>query len=777
MGFDLHLFTVTAVVSATLLLMVQPLAGRILLPVLGGSPAVWATCMVFFQAVLLLGYLYAHVLSTRVAPRWQRVVHGGVLVAASVILPFHVDVGEPAGSHPRWWMLRVLATGVGLPFFVLSATAPLLQRWFSRTSDPRAGDPYFLFAASNAGSLLGLLGYLAVEPIATRRVQVSGWALGFWVAAALIGACAYASVRDRSTQAASAFRRKSDATRGLPAKAGSHANLGGVARRGFGEGTVDAALWIVLALVPSALLIGVTQHLATDVVSAPLLWVAPFALYLATFIAAFSRRPPGTAQWWGRLAAPAALLLVFLSLAEVRHPILLVTLLHLAVFTVLAMMCHARLAARRPDAAHLTGYFLCVSLGGVLGGVASALVAPAVFSSVLEYPLAIGAAVLLRPVRNDADRQPPRHARRWVLAAGAVVLLAAGYWCVSAFDGVTNAPHVTSNAFFGWLEALTGDREAAQRIARASFAVPAAVLLATGRTPLLFAGMTAGLLVGAANVRTGGEVLHRERTFFGVHQVSSVQNGEWHVLTHGTTTHGIQAVRGRVHSLPTAYYHPSGPIGDVVFTLVPEGRLRDVAVVGLGAGALAAYAGNGVRMDFFEIDEAVIRIADDPRYFTYLADARSRPGVTVKTSGIDGRLGLRGMPAGSYDLIVIDAFSSDAIPTHLITREAVALYESRLKPRGLIAFHLSSRFFDLAPVAARIAADRGLAGYVRHDEDVPPDQAAEAKRASDWVVLARDENDVGQIARSAPRWMRLVADLGDPLWTDDYANVLGVLRR
>jgi len=289
---------------------------------------------------------------------------------------------------------------------------------------------------------------------------------------------------------------------------------------------------------------------------------------------------------------------------------------------------------------------------------------------------------------------------------------------------------------------------------------------------LLFTGAVAGLLVGAGVVRTGGDVLHRERTFFGVHQVSSQQNGDWHVLTHGTTTHGVQAVRGKVRMLPTAYYHPSGPLGDVVFTLSADGRFRDVGAIGLGAGALAAYAGNGVRMDFFEIDEAVIRIAENPQYFTYLTEARSRPGTRVETRAIDGRLGLSAEPVASYDLIVVDAFSSDAIPTHLITREAVALYASRLKARGVIAFHVSSRFFDLAPVLANIAGDQGLVAYARNDKDVQPERAAEAMRPSVWVVLAREETDVGQIARLAPRWVRLMRN-GAQIWTDDFTNVVG----
>jgi hypothetical protein len=420
---------------------------------------------------------------------------------------------------------------------------------------------------------------------------------------------------------------------------------------------------------------------------------------------------------------------------------------------------------------------VCVSLGGVLGGVAAALLAPKVFSSILEYPLAIGAAVLLRPNGLHAGRVAGTRAGPLSWWAGAAAMLLAGFWCVSAFDAAASAHQLTSSRLFGWVPSLIGDEEIAQRALRASFAIPAALLLITPRTALLFAGTTAGLLAGAGVVRTGGDVLERQRTFFGVHQVTSIQKGAWHLLTHGTTTHGVQAVHGRVHPLPTAYYHPSGPIGDVVFTLVPDGRFKDVAVIGLGAGALAAYAGKDARMDFFEVDEAVIQIAENPRYFTYLADARARPGVNVRTTAVDGRLGLRAMPEDSYDLIVIDAFSSDAIPTHLITREAVALYESRLEARGLIALHVSSRFFDLPPVLATIAADRGLVGYVRHDDQVPPERVAEGMRASVWVVLAREDGDLGQLAHSAPRWVRLVPDAGAPLWTDDYTSVLGILFR
>jgi spermidine synthase len=732
-----RLFALAIFFSATLLFMVQPLAGKILLPVLGGSPAVWSTCIVFFQAMLLLGYVYAHVLSTRVPLRWQRLVHVCVLIVASVTLPMPIEIGEPGGADPRWWLIRTLASIVGVPFFALSSTAPLLQRWFSRTNDPKASDPYFLYAASNAGSLLGLLGYLLVELGTTRTVQAMGWSVGFWAVAGLVVACAYISARWPVPRTGKAVRAERGTTNP-------------------GTGTRTPQLWILLALVPSALLLGVTQYLATDVVSAPLVWVLPLALYLVTFIAAFSTRGFGSAQLWGKVAPVVVLVILVLWLAVVRYPILPIALAHLAAFTVLAMLCHTTLAESRPDASHLTEYFVCVSLGGVLGGVAVALVAPIVFSWIVEYPLAIAAAIFLRPQTAEADHIAKTRVGRWAWRAAAIVLFVAGYVWVSAFNESATAP-VT------------------QRLVRLSFAIPAVLLAITPRTALLFAGTTAGLLVGAGLVRTGGEVLYRERTFFGVHEVTSQQNGDWHVLTHGTTTHGVQAFRGKVHNLPTAYYHPSGPLGDLVFTLSAEGRFRDVGVIGLGAGALAAYADNGVRMDFFEIDEAVIRIAENPKYFTYLTDARARPGTTVRTTAVDGRLGLRAMPASSYDLIVVDAFSSDAIPTHLITREAVAMFASRLKPRGVIAFHVSSRFFNLGPVLARIADDQGQVCYVRIDKDVPPERAAEAMRPSTWVVLARNEQDVGQIARVAPRWNRLSGD-GVRLWTDDYTNVLGVLE-
>lgn len=753
-----RLFAFAIFLSAALLLMVQPLAGKVLLPVLGGSPAVWSVCMVFFQGVLLLGYLYAHLLTTRVPGRWQGVVHVGLLAVAAVTLPVPTEIGAPEGSGPVWWVVRTLSITVGLPFFALSASAPLMQRWFSKTNDPAANDPYFLYAASNAGSLVGLLAFpLLAEPMLSRIGQSWMWSSGFWVLVPVVGVAAYTAWK----HAAGAPVAASSATPAVEAAPIAPSRL---------------ALWVVLALVPSALLLGVTQHLATDVVSAPFMWAAPLAVYLVTFIAAFAKKPVWTATKWGKVAPWAAIAVGIMSLGVIRYPLVPVIISHIAAFGVLAMMCHARLAEDRPEPAHLTRFYLCISLGGALGGVATALVAPAIFNSILEYPLAIVAAVLLRPQTREADRAVVLPMNRWVWRVASVALALVGWWAIGAYDQAAQSGAVRGSAPFDWVFGITGDPGTTHLTLRALLIVPALALFLWPRAALPGLGAFAGVVLGAGVIRAGERSIYRERTFFGVHEVASVQNDNWHILNHGTTKHGIQAFKGDKRLLPTMYYHPSGPIGDVIAVLLREGRFQNVGVVGLGVGTLAGYADAGVAMDFFEIDPAVIRIAKEPAYFTYLSDAAARPGASVRTFEGDGRLALLARPEASYDLVVIDAFSSDAIPTHLITNEAVAMYVSRLKPRGVLAFHVSSRYFNLQPILARIAQEQGLAIRVREDTDIPPERAAEAKQASIWVVLSRSVADLGPLAQAAPRWTAPMPRHRTPLWTDDYSNVLGALE-
>lgn len=721
------IFAASIFISAAMLFVVQPLAGRILLPLLGGSPAVWNTAMVFFQGALLAGYLYVHGVS-RLPRRVQPLVHLCALAVSALTLPVAIDVGEPAGSN-AWWVLKTLALSVGPAFIAASASAPLLQSWYSRLGRADSHDPYFLYAASNAGSMIGLLGYpLLVEPLMSRQDQSMTWAFGYWgLLMPLVLACG------------AGMSLAKDAP--LPPTALPVERLGAMRR----------VRWIILAAVPSSLMLGVTQHLTTDVASVPLLWVLPLALYLLSYVLAYSGPRWGSSRLWGRVLPFGVIPLVMVFLADAQQPIGLLLPLHLGTFFAASMMCHRRLAEDRPAASRLTGYYLCLSLGGVLGGAATALLAPAIFDRIAEYPLAIGAACLLRPQMDES-----RHvrARRWMHAA-----IAAGLVAVLALGASV------------WLSEHTLDTTRLSMALRAGVPTLICALVLLRRGSIRFAWAAGTLMVLASVVVPRGHVVHRERTFFGVHRVSTASGGKWISLWHGTTLHGIQARFMPLERVPTTYYHPSGPLGDVVTMLEARGALTDAAFVGLGAGSAAAYAKPGMRFTFYEIDPAVARIAQNPDYFTFLSGARAACEVRVA----DGRLGLSRDPDGAYDLIVIDAFSSDAIPVHLITREAIALYRQKLRPRGVLLFHVSSRFFDLTPVLAGAGGAMGMAVISRNDDFITEKQAAEGKFASTWVALANDREDLGPLAR-LPNWERHAATGHEPLWTDDYSNILGVLR-
>ncbi|CAG0966192.1 hypothetical protein PHYC_00997 [Phycisphaerales bacterium] len=759
----LRVFGIAIFLAAALLFLVQPMSGKVLLPLLGGSPSVWNTCMVFFQMALLLGYLYAHVLTTKVPAQWQGVVHVGLLVIAGVTLPAPIEVGEPGTADPRVWLLRTLLITVGLPFFVVSTSGPLLQKWFSRTDHPHARDPYFLYAASNAGSLIGLLAYpFVVEPLLTRWQQSVAWTGGFWILTPLVVGCAIL-----------AHRRAAPA----PVKAAAAAPAAPV-------GWKRRVLWVLLAFAPSSLMLGVTQHISTDISAIPLLWVIPLSLYLVTFIVAFSNRVPISARGWGRLAAPVVLLLVFVMASLSRSPVLLVVTLHLLAFFVLAMMCHRRLAELRPDPAYLTEFYLWISVGGVLGGAFNALAAPQMFTTILEYPIAIGLACLLRPQAAEDDSSVKSAAWRWVLRGTAFVVGFGVFVAVLNIDAAAQVGVFTRGWFKGLQRHWPGGPPSDAvmiHVFRAGVPTLVVALLLMRRGAVRFA-FAAGAVMCAAHMFANGRTLYRERTFFGTLDVSEDRFQNWHILSHGTTLHGIQAVRGNKTDLPTTYYHPTGPIGDVVGMLKEEGRLKHAGVIGLGVGSLAAYAEQGDTFDFFEIDKGVIEIANDPRFFTYIRDAGMR-GARVRGYHGDGRLGMRGFitreespesPETPFDLIVVDAFTSDAIPIHLVTKEAVAIYLSKLKPNGVIAFHISSRYFDLGPVLARIAEELGVVGRIRDDGDdkMTPELSAEAKRDSTWVVLGRTEGAFGALTAPPTDWVRLPDARGVEVWTDDFSNPL-----
>ncbi|MDX2131512.1 MAG: hypothetical protein SFY69_05630 [Planctomycetota bacterium] len=797
----LRLFALAIFLSAALLFLVQPMTGKVLLPMLGGSPAVWSTCMVFFQAVLLAGYLYAHALTSRATEKTQRIVHVGVLLAAGAHVAYaalsengpvaRLTAGVPVAdaASPTLSLVLTLALLVGPGFFAVSTSGPLLQRWFSRTDHRAAKDPYFLYAASNAGSFVGLLAYpLLVEPLLSRATQFMAWGAAF---VALVALVAWGAVRARPRpEPAARAEVPASSSGGPPALAASPPS------------NADRLRWIVLSLVPSSLMLGVTQHISTDVAAIPLLWVLPLSLYLLSFVWAFSPRVAPSARWWGRVAPFALLGIVIPTLAGATYPILVIAGLHVGGFLVLAMLCHTRLAESRPPAAHLTEFYLCLSLGGVLGGVLNALVAPVVFEQVLEYPLVLGLALLLRPQTDDVLRamSPRRRLLEWGVAGVAMLVLLVGVLnlITASQTGVILAPSTdgAGSSSYTALLVLVG--------------IPTFIVALTlvRRGSVRFAGAVLGVMLGATLASVGAYTLDIRRTFFGVHAVASDQANTRRELRHGTTLHGIQLrtdfvlgdltpypdaefrrrllfARGNagipreerikfLHLIPTTYYHPTGPIGDVMRELTDSGRLDRVALIGLGTGSLLAYARPNSSWDIYEIDPAVLEFARTPAYFSYITDAMRDPTVRVASPARpgDGRVDIASAPAGTYRLIVIDAFSSDAIPVHLITLEAVRTYLRVLADDGILAFHVSSRYFELAPVLARIGEEENLTVRMRLDPLVLSDEAKEAKRQSDWVVLARSPAALGSLALPGA-WQAPPPSTGTSLWTDDYSDLLG----
>ena len=734
------LFGGALLLGAALLFVVEPMIARSLLPRFGGSPAVWTTCMVFFQAELLAAYGYVHLATTRLGVRRQAAFHAGLLLLPLWWLCTGVArgaAGLPAplalGRYPTGELIGVLMVTIGLPFFVVATTAPLLQRWFAAIGHPAARDPYFLYGVSNLGSLLGLLAYpLVIEPYLGLAEQQALWAGGYVVLSILTLACAVAVGMARGTAVPeAALDRKATDAPGL-----------GIRFR-----------WVALAFVPSSLLLGVTSALTTDLAPLPLLWVVPLSLYLLSFVLVFARRPLLPHALMVRTLPLAVMALVPVLAAGLVQAFLIP--LHLLTFFVAAMVCHGELARLRPRAHDLTAFYLAVAVGGLLGGVFNALVAPLVFDRVVEYPLGVFLACLCLPGATSGMAARLR-GRETLIPLVIGVLTAA---LVQDVGGLTESK----------LGAL------AVTIASGLFVLVAAT---ARRRPLRFAlGVGALLLAGGVANGVDGQVLYRERTFFGVLRVTEAGEGEarLHRLFQGSTLHGQQFVAPGRQREPLTYYHRSGPIGQV-FEVIHTRRQRQsarlrVAVVGLGAGSVAAYALPGESWTFYEIDPAVVRIARDPRAFTFLQDSRAG---SIDVDVGDARLRLVAAAGHAADLIVLDAFSSDAVPTHLLTREAVRLYRAKLASGGLIATHLSNRSIDLDPVVGRLARDAGLVALVRHDRKLSPQERRDGKSTSIWAVLAAQESDLGALGAD-PRWQPPRLEPGDRVWTDNYSTIIGHL--
>ncbi|MBX3286502.1 MAG: fused MFS/spermidine synthase [Actinobacteria bacterium] len=735
-------FTAATFVSASLLFLVQPLVAKMLLPLLGGSAAVWNTASVFFQAVLLAGYAFSHLSLRRLGVRRQPWLQAAVALVGLAVLPIAIPSGwvPPAGA-PGLWTLLVLGATVGLPFFVLSTVSPTLQRWFAATDHPSAHDPYFLYAAGNVGSLLSLLAYpLVAEPLLSSGDLSHLWTIGYATFVVLLLAC-WAQVRR------TARRQPTDAPEAERSPLSWATRL----------------RWAGFAAVPSGLMLGVTRHISSDVAAMPLLWVVPLALYLGTFIVAFGRRPERAVAVASRalklLVVPLTLSFFgFLSSIEVGLA------LHLSVFSAAAMVAHGRLSLDRPGTDRLTDFYLMLSVGGVVGGATAALLAPVLFSSVLEYPVFLVAALALLP-RSAFGGAGPTAPDATTHGVGAMLARARG--------AISPRVLVVAAAVLGTAVASVAIRSSGTQEALVTAMLVAAVgamaafvltRSAAGFATSIGVILALGLLVPANATR------YQSRTFYGVHRVYEDQaNGGRHVLLNGSTVHGMEDVTGPQAGQPTTYYHPTGPIGRW-FALHRADPPRRIGVVGLGSGALAWYGRAGDRMRFYEIDDAVVHIAQDPDLFTFVD--RSKADVDVEVG--DGRLLLAEEAGPKADALVIDAFSGDSIPAHLLTDEAVGLYLRRLDEHGTLVVHISNRFFDFRPVVAKLAAAHDLAAYVAFDP-ATPEQAAQGKLASTWVVMARTAADAG--VADQPGWTRMDGGGSVPLWTDDRSDLLRLLRR
>jgi hypothetical protein len=721
----LALFGSTLFLSSALLFVVEPMFAKMVLPMLGGTPAVWNVCMVFYQALLLAGYAYAHELAKRFTPRRTALLQVLIVLAALWALPIHLSqrISPALTASPTLWLFALLVTGVGLPFVVLTTYSSTLQTWYAGFRGVAAREPYVLYSAGNLGSLTGLLSYpLLLERHLGLAAQSRIWAWGYLVLLALTVCCALSVwlAPEPALTPGTASDVRAQVTR------------------------LQQFKWLALAFIPSSLMLGVTTTLTTELPPIPLLWVLPLAVYLLSFVLVFASKPIAyhdiVIRWMPVLLVVTAFLI---TSGTLTRPIFSIP-FYLTVLFFACMACHGELARSRPPAAGLTHFYLCVAIGGALGGLFNAIVAPQIFKSVLELPLTL--CLLAVSIRYMGSRARPP-ANRWDFVLP--VLLGAVATLLAVWLGLHHS-------------------SASPLTAAVVFVAPPLLCLSFAERPLRFAlGFAALVIPGSLNLGSYGHVLLRERSFFGVYRVT--QNGDYRQLSHGSTIHGVQSLDPKRAREPLSYYYPTGPIGQV-FAQLGE-RLGEVAVIGLGAGSLACYAESARHFTFYEIDPLVEVIARNPGYFTFLRDCSPSTRVVIG----DARLKLRDAPPHRYDLVVADAFSSDTVPVHLVTREAIELYLAKLADHGLLAFNISNRYLDLRPVLGAIARNAGLACLIRDDSNPDSREQRLGKAASVWVLMARTQADFAALVAD-PTWRTLQVPPDAALWTDDYSTVASIIH-
>lgn len=723
-----YLFVAAIVVGSFLLFLIQPMVARLALPRLGGAPNVWNSAMLVYQALLLGGYAYAHAIG-RLSLQRQFMLHVTLFALAGLSLP--IALADWASFGPGLevlWVPALLLASIGPVFFVVSAQAPLVQRWYA--ASPDAGDPYPLYAGSNLGSFAGLLSYpLLVEPNLTLSQQAWMWTAGYVVLGILVLLLARARWQVETAHAGGEAHGEAGAT--VPLK--------------------TILLWLVLAAVPSGLMLSTTTHLTTDILAMPLLWVLPLGLYLLSFVPAFSERRTVT-QVLTRVAPIVVLLVGGLAMVPQSVGGLTIALSTVVMLFIVAVALHGKLYDLRPDPSRLTLFYLVMSAGGVLGGMFTALIAPLVFDWVWEHPILVLATAALLPLGGlFAWQKKLEESERWRLPSvlGAI-LLASVLAATMAVTVAKGMDYVTLAIFvaMAWLAVLV-------KFHRFAFIM---ILL------LMMLGRGGG---GHLNAYDEGD---RTRSYFGVYNIKDIEQRGVRVLTHGTTVHGGQFLAPDRQREPTSYYGRSAGVGLVLVNSAQVfGVDADVGIVGLGAGTLACYREPEQTYRYYEIDPAVLAFSDQER-FTFLSQCS--PGAETVIG--DARLALEQEPAGQFDVLVVDAFSSDAIPLHLLTREAFGIYNRAIRDDGALLIHISNRFLDLQPVLASAAEECGCQVALRRDDKLPTGQELSQ---SDWVVMTRDPAVMARIkqATGADLWQDLNAPLDEP-WTDDYASILPLIK-
>ena len=726
------LFATTIFLSALLLFWLELAMAKMLLPRFGGTPAVWNTCMLFFQVLLLAGYSYVLVTTSWIGVRKQALLQSALLLLSSLYLP--VKLAGNAGStleqnYPALWLFAYLLSAVGLPILLISTTSPLLQKWFTRTGHHSANDPYFLFAVSNAGSLLALISYpLLLEPNLKLSRQTHLWMVGYVVFLVLNLGCVIVLWKSSVTEKVEPALHDYEPAPESPVS---------LKRRLW---------WILLAFIPASLLFGVTTYITTEIAPTPLLWTIPLALYLVTFVVAFAYRKLLSERLTSNALSGLALLLTLVIAAGATEPTTALVLLHLLFFFVAALVCHNRLVSDRPHTAQLAEFYLCVAIGGMLGGVFNTLIAPTIFNTLIEYPLVIVLACLIRPHNNEEDSSRDR-LLDVLLPAGAGLLTAGLALLVAQYEV---APVAGVAVVLGVPLIIINHRFRSR---------PVRFALALG------AVMLGSIVYSEIQSRT----LHVERNFFGTLSVKVDPMRATRSLYHGNTIHGRQFIDPSLHREPLSYFHREGPLGQIFDAFNSNSASPNVAIVGLGIGAMSCYARPGQHWTFYEINPAVIELAQNTQYFTYMQ--KCAPSDAQIVLG-DARLQLQNAPEHHYGIIVLDAFNSDAVPVHLLTKEAIELYTSKLANGGMLVFNISNRSLKLDRVLADLAKHTGAISASFTDGEF---DAVRGKDPSEWLVMARNSPAVETLTQD-PRWQVLEGRTESDVWTDDFSNILRAFR-